>query len=325
MTARSVSAGLALWLWSVSIAVAQEAPAADHHQHLFSAGLATLLSASPPARVTPPLGAADLVAQLDAAGIRRAVVLSTAYIWSQPSRKVDSDYEHVKADNDWTSQQVALYPDRLIGFCGLNPLRDYALAELARCARDAHLRRGLKIHIGNSGVDYLNAQHVERVRQVFRAANGYGMAIVVHMRASFTEKRSYGRAEAAVFLNDVGSAAPDVPIQIAHLAGAGSDDDPAALEALAVFAEAIARDDPRVARLWFDVAAITSAKPSAVAAEQVASQIRQLGLSRILYGSDAAIPGNSPKEAWATFRQLPLTVDELTAIARNVPPYLRDR
>jgi predicted TIM-barrel fold metal-dependent hydrolase len=150
------------------------------------------------------------------------------------------------------------------------------------------------------------------------------MAIVVHMHASFTEKRSYGRADATVFLNDVVSAAPDVPIQIAHLAGAGSDDDAAAIEALAVFIEAIARDDPRATRLWFDVTGVASSKQSAATAERVASQIRQLGLSRILHGSDAALPGNSPKEAWATFRQLPLTVDEFRAIAGNVPPHLRD-
>jgi len=64
----------------------------------------------------------------------RAAVLSTAYIFEQPTRKVENAYEKVRVDNDWTSQQVAQFPDRLIGFCGLNPLKDYALDELARCA-----------------------------------------------------------------------------------------------------------------------------------------------------------------------------------------------
>jgi uncharacterized protein len=127
---------------------AQDAALVDHHQHLISPALAALSSATPPASV-PPLTAAELVAHLDAAGIRRAVVLSTAYIWSQPSRKVENDYEHVKADNDWVSQQVAMFPDRLVGFCGINPLRDYALDELRRCASDPSLRRGLKLHFGN--------------------------------------------------------------------------------------------------------------------------------------------------------------------------------
>lgn len=59
----------------------------------------------------------------------------------------------MKAENDWTSQQVAQYPDRLRGFCGVNPIRVYALDEIARCARDPQLRAGLKLHFGNSDVN----------------------------------------------------------------------------------------------------------------------------------------------------------------------------
>ena len=107
-------------------AVAQ--PAVDHHQHLFSPALASLINGT-------PISAAELVQYLDEAGIKRAVVLSTAYSFSNPTRKVPNDAELVRADNDWTAEQVARYPDRLIGFCGINPLKDYALGELARCAK----------------------------------------------------------------------------------------------------------------------------------------------------------------------------------------------
>ena len=182
-----------------SAAHAQQVPLADHHQHLFSPALAALISPAPPAAPITPIDAAQMIAMLDAAGITRAVVLSTAYIWEQGTRKVDNPAERLRADNDWTSQQVAKYPDRLIGFCGINPLKDYALAELARCAKDPNLRRGVKMHFGNCGVDYHDRQHLEQLRRVFRAANGYRMAIVVHMRASFSLKLRYGRDEAGVF------------------------------------------------------------------------------------------------------------------------------
>src|SRR5215813_8057770 len=198
----------------------QEAPLTDHHQHLFSPALAELIS-PPGGPATSPITARDLVMHLDALGIRSAVVLSTAYIWSQPSRRVENEYERVRAENDWTSQQVAMFPNRLIGFCGLNPLREYALTELARCAKDPYLRHGLKLHFGNSAVDYRNVEHVSRVRNVFRAANDFRMPIVVHTRASITEKLRYGREDALIFLNELVPAAPAVPIQIAHLAGAG--------------------------------------------------------------------------------------------------------
>src|SRR5580765_7384366 len=131
-------------------------PLADHHQHLFSPELAALMTTTVPVAAVKPRTAADLIAQLDAAGIKRAVVLSTAYIFEQPSRNVDGAAEKLKRDNDWTSKQVAQFPDRLIGFCGLNPLKDYALEELGRCAADPNLRRGLKLHFGNSVVDFHN-------------------------------------------------------------------------------------------------------------------------------------------------------------------------
>ena len=157
---------------------------------------------------------------------------------------------------------------------------------------------------------------------MFRAANDYGMAIVVHMRASVSLKMAYGREEAQIFLNELVPAAPDVPIQIAHLAGAGGYLDPAVDQALSVFEDAIARQDPRARRLWFDVT--TVAIPDAPTEEMVriATRIRQLGVQRMLYGSDAA-SGTPPREGWAEFKKVPLTPAEFQTIASNVAPYFQ--
>jgi predicted TIM-barrel fold metal-dependent hydrolase len=177
---------------------------------------------------------------------------------------------------------------------------------------------------GNSVVDYHNAQHVEQLRRVFRAANSYGMPIVVHMRASVNQKLAYGRDEALVFLNEVLPAAPDVAVQIAHLAGAGAPNDVASDQALAVFVEAVTKNDPRTKQLWFDVTGVAPANITPEQATLVASRIRQLGVQRMLYGSDAPTAAAFyPKEAWATFLKLPLTAAEFQTIANNVPPYMR--
>jgi hypothetical protein len=47
------------------------------------------------------------------------------------------------------------------------------------------------------------------------------MPIVVHMHTSIDNQRKYGAEQASVFLNELLAAAPDVPVQIAHLAGSG--------------------------------------------------------------------------------------------------------
>ena len=80
-------------------------PLIDSHQHLFSPAAAALVTGNPNA---PGISARNLIELLDAAGIQRALVLSMAYTWGKASRApVANEYEHVKAENDWTAQQVA--------------------------------------------------------------------------------------------------------------------------------------------------------------------------------------------------------------------------
>ena len=300
-------------------------PLVDHHQHFFSPALAQLVTPNP----LPPGGvsvesidADKLIALLDSAGIRRALVLALGYSWGNPRRNVENEYEHVKAENDWVAAQVARYPSRLKAFCSFNPLRDYALTELARCATIPQLRSGLKLHIGNAGLDYHNAQHLERLRTVFRAANDRRIPIVIHMRSSNTLQLPYGRQEAQIFLDSIMPAAPNIHVQIAHLAGSGGYD--AKIDsALSVFVDALSRHDPRTRNLWFDVTTVARG----ITAEEglrIATRIRQLGIRRVLYGSDAATGGNlPPRESWAEFLKLPLTPAEFQTIASNVAPYMR--
>jgi len=264
-----------------------------------------------------------LIRLLDSARIRRAVVLSVAYQFANPNRPaVANEYERVKAENDWTADQVAKYPDRLIGFCAVNPLRDYALAELERCARIAGLRTGLKLHFGNSDVQMTNRDHVDALRRVFRAANDRRMAIVVHMRPSVTRQRPYGAEEARIFLNDIIPAAPDVPVQIAHLCGAGGFDDPGIEPALGVFTDAVAARDARMARVYFDISGVGLGLNDKGA--RIAARIRQLGVQRVLFGSDTS-PGSADgvRKAWQGFLTLPLSDDEFRTIGSNIAPYLR--
>lgn len=307
------------------------APQVDHHQHLLSPSLAARWSELGDYRgfamgTLEPVTADQLIAQLDSAGIRRALVLSLAYAHGSPNLRDDDEYAQVRGENDWTSRQVARYRDRLRAFCSFNPLREYALAELERCAADRNLRHGLKLHFANSGVDLQKSEHVEQLRRVFRAVNARGIPIVAHIWTGNERiRRPYGRAEARVFLSDVLPAAPDIPIQLAHLAGAGPGLNRGTREALTVFADALSAGDPRTKNLYFDVTGSVTSRTSAEDAAFIAARLREIGLERILYGSDMAIQGNPPaREGWAIFRaKLPLTEAEFQAIAGNVAPYMR--
>jgi predicted TIM-barrel fold metal-dependent hydrolase len=264
-----------------------------------------------------PLDGQRLVAMLDAAQIKRAVVLSVGYWFDSPTRPLVRSAAAMQAENAWTAEQAARFPDRLIAFCSLNPVSDAAAAAMRQCAADKRFK-GVKLHLSNSRVDLLSADHVRRLREVFAAANRARLPIVVHVRNS----DSYGAPEARVFVEDVLTAAPDIPVQIAHLWGGAN----ISAEALAVYAEAVATRRPATRRLYFDIsdAALVATTPEL--AQLLVDRIRQIGLERILYGSDAAFGNHpDPRGSWAAFRKgLPLTAAEFETIARNIAPYLRE-
>jgi predicted TIM-barrel fold metal-dependent hydrolase len=297
----------------------QSQPKVDYHQHLLSPAAAELSS------LPNPLTARDLIALLNAAGVRRAVVLSLAYQSGNPNRlAVEHEYARVRAENDWTARQVAQFSDRLRDFCGVNPLKDYALAELARCAKDPYLHFGLKLHFGNSDVDLDNEQHVVQLHGILQAADKHKMAIVVHLRPSVTRNRPYGAKEAKIFLSEILPAAPHVPVQIAHLAGAGGYDDQSVDEALSVFVDAIAKQDPRVAHIYFDISGVAGVGRWEDKKSVIAARIRQIGVERILWGSDGAFgEGLTPQQALEAFQQLPLSTREFHEIDSNIAPYMR--
>lgn len=301
---------------------AAQAPVGDYHQHIFSA---RDIAFAGPATTLRPLDAKDLIALLDAAGIRKATLLSIAYQFGKPGVQVEDEAGMVRAENDWTAAQAARYPDRLLAFCSFNPLKDYALQELKRCAGQAGTARGIKLHFGNSDVQLDDPAHVARLREVFAAANAAHMAIVVHLRASIGKGRPYGARQAKIFIEQLLPAAPDVTVQVAHFAGSGPGyEDPPARAAMAELAAAVARRDPRTRKLVFDVASIVDRDIGPELAQLVADTIRQVGTGRVLYGTDAAQGDNlRPRESWEAFRKLPLSEAEFAQIAANVPPYFR--
>jgi predicted TIM-barrel fold metal-dependent hydrolase len=272
----------------------------------------------PPLPYATPMTAQRIVAALDDAGIRRAVVLSTAFWLGRYSGPVDEEYAKVRAEHDWTVEQVARYPDRLVAFCGVNPLKPYAIRELERCATLPNVK-GMKLHLGNSRLDVTRPEHLQKLRDFVRAANARRMAIVAHL---WIGGGSYGRRHSEILLDSVLPLATDITVQIAHLGGGGSYANDDAVE---VFANAAARGDPRMKNVYFDLATVVDEQQSDETVALVAKRIRQIGPARILFGADAPILDRPPPvQAWATFRRrIPLTIEELRTIASNVAPYLR--
>jgi uncharacterized protein len=316
--------GIAACAGGASSPAAERAPAprVDHHQHLLSPALAKAW------KQPEGVAAERLIELLDDAGIRAAVVMSLAYAWGSPglSPKPDDEYMAVRAENDWTAEQAAKYPDRLTAVCSVNPLRPYALGEIDRCAADPRLRNGLKMQFANSRVNLRVGEHVAQLRRVFAAANAHGMPLIVHVWTGDDQiANPFAGRDARTFISEVLPMAPDVTIQIAHLGGSGPRLDPGTEEAMVVLAQAASSGEAAMKNVWFDIATNIHPGSPAASTEFMAARMRQIGMSRLLYGSDLAIGDNVvAAEYWRALREKSgLSSTELQTIAGNVAPYVR--
>src|SRR3954471_19398606 len=186
-------------------------PRVDYHQHLVSPAFAPIVK-------LPPRDGKALLAELDSAGINKAVVLSVGYSFADERKKLDDPDGLTRAENDWTSAQVAASGGRLIGFCSANPLGPVALEELERCLRLPGMK-GVKLHFGNAGISLRDPAHAARIAEAFALAERLRAPVLVHMRAR--GGTNYGGEDAMRFLDKVVPAAPSIEIVVAHLGGAG--------------------------------------------------------------------------------------------------------
>ena len=290
------------------------APRVDYHQHLVSPAFAPIVQ-------FPGRDGKALLAELDAAGVSKAVVLSTGYSFADERKKLEDPDRLTREENDWTSVQMAAGDGRLIGFCSANPLRPAALDELERCLALTGMK-GVKLHFGNGGISLRDPAHAARLVQVFTLAERMRAPVLVHMRAR--GGLNFGAEDARLFLDKLLPTAPSIEIVVAHFGGAGPGYPAQADEVMAVFGAAEERKDPRMRNIYFDLATAVTAETTTEEAALVARRVRQVGSQRVLYGSDLSPPGGSIRSGWEIFRgRIPLTDAEFRTIGGNVTRFAR--
>jgi hypothetical protein len=83
-------------------------------------------------------------------------------------------------------------------------------------------------------------------------------------------------------------------------------------------------EHPRVANLYFDICGVAGIGQWKKKRGLIAERIRQIGISRIVWGSDGAFgAGMTPAQAMKAYQELPLTTKEFHKIDSNLTPYMR--
>ena len=132
----------------------------DSHVHLFS----------PQNFGTDSITANDVIAMMDQAKIDRAVVLSAAYWFSQK--------EKAQIENNFVAAEVAKHSERLVGFCAVNLVQDWAVDEIERCGHQLKLR-GLKLHPQFDKADFRNPDHLSRMDAILDKAAKFDLPVLL--------------------------------------------------------------------------------------------------------------------------------------------------
>ena len=301
------------------------AVAVDHHVHVHSPAILAFLPGycDSPGRTSKcdpeflnPLNVNDLLRAMDQAGIRRARVMSTAYLAESPMMvpPAPGHAEIVRKANDFTVALARDHPDRLQAYIGVNPLTATALAEIERWRGDRHVS-GIKLHLANSRFDYHQPDSVKMLAATVRAAASARFRIMIHIR---NRADGYGAGEARIFLNEVLPAARGTTVQVAHAAGWGGIDS-ATLDALGVFADACEQRPERCSNLYFDLAAIRPGAASKQDRAALVALMRRIGIGHFLPASDWPF-ARDLRAYYSEMATLPLTRSEWKVIARKIGP-----
>lgn len=310
-------------------------PLVDHHLHIFSPEASRVLElickelgpkGCPPEVSHAPSTGVDLMHALDAAGIKRGVLLSAGYVFYSPELK-DPDHDAARnnrEENTYIVSQAQASCGRLLPFVSVNPLAPNALDEIAYWGRHGGAV-GLKLHLGSARFDFREPEHARKLAAVFAAAGNAHLAILMHMQ---TRSQDYGAEDVKIFLEQVFPHSAGVPVQIAHAAGGGGVD-PGQLAALRAFSVAMQRDPNTTSSLYFDLAMVpdlfANAGKIAASAANVAtleSLMRQIGLQRFLPASDYTFGLNLQAYYANNKSALALSAAEWHRLATNVAPYM---
>ena len=330
--------GTALMLVAVPAAASAPViatPLVDHHIHLGSDELARQLDlmhkADPKSfeflseDIFKKPRVADALRNLDQAGIKRAVLLSTAYWFVLPGNADNpAAARQMRSENRFNVDIALASHGRIVTFIAVNPLAANAKAEMLYWKGKPGVS-GLKLHLGAAGFSASSPKQVTELAAIFALARESRLPIVVHLRGggAFTKK------DVNTFIDKVLSKAGALPVQIAHGGGyAGVDS--ATTDSLEAFGAAIARKAPGTRNLVFDLSGVVMPEPAAKALGSTDPQLakfvadmRRIGLDRFVLGSDwPAIGPMAPYYALVR-RKLALTDAEWTQLCNNTAPYLK--
>ncbi len=248
-------------------------------------------------------------------------LISMAYVYSSAEFGGNSENveEKVKGENDYLAFAKLKYPNKIKAFYGIDPLQEFALAEIERCHKGLNLD-GIKLH-NNASQVYLTEQvHLEKVKAVFEYASYNRIPILMHFDNSHPK---FGKTDVRILADSVLTGLEYVNLQIAHFGTSGGFNQKTK-ETLDAFIELFQSNHPISKQtITFDISAVCLDKDAEGVSkltnkdfDELAEYSRRLGFDRIVFGTDYPLY-RSDKYLNLLRTKLQLTKDEVAELLKE--------
>jgi uncharacterized protein len=228
-------------------------------------------------------GASETIAMMDAQGVDKSVIFG--FPWRNP--------DTFKRNNDYILEAVARYPDRLIGFCCLDPTHRDAPAEVERCLR-AGLSGVGELAFYASGID---AGCLESLDPIMALAKSYNRPVMLHTNEPVGHCYPGKSPNTLAQISTLVRRFSQNRIILAHWGGG-------------IFFYALLKKQMRaeLANVWFD----TAASPYLYRPDIYRLALEIAGTDKILLGSD--FPLLEPQRYFKEMDQAGLTAEQRRAV-----------
>ncbi|PKB61875.1 MAG: hypothetical protein BZY79_01555 [SAR202 cluster bacterium Casp-Chloro-G4] len=252
----------------------------------------------------------DIIEKLDAANVDKAIVASLAY------HALVGDDREVARENAFVSEEVSNYPDRLIGFCGINPHFLSAPAEITACLKLDGMD-GVVLHLPDSKLDMNNVADANKLEALFSVIQNSDVPLMIHVGGP----RFGLPLDSAGFERLVDQMAKFDDMRVLHTQCAGLMDE----RRIEVWLSLLQNENASglVGSNHFvsidECFAAHEADPL-LNKELFVSRLRRWGIDRVLLASGYVGTGNgspTPAEALQTLSSYPFTQEEIDTIVEN--------
>jgi predicted TIM-barrel fold metal-dependent hydrolase len=262
----------------------------DHHVHIMSPRLIKVFKDIGIPFSNPEEFYSDFDTIIKRLGTNRLTLASMAYIYgSSEFGKFENEYELVKAENDFVINIRDRSPKTVRAFCGVNPLKSYALAEVKRC-RKSLKADGLKIHSNANQLYLTEPEHLRKIKSVYQYAADNKMPVLLHFDNSHPK---FGEPDIKLFAEEILADLKPLKIQIAHFGTSGGFNAKTKSVIDAFIKQFETNPKIKKHRIVFDISAVALDKDSdgvkkLTDAEfaELAVYARKIGFDKIIFGTD---------------------------------------